>query len=55
MAAVFTFNPCETAVKVAAIQIAMDDIYYIYGWTLPMDAPLIIVVECCNKESLLWI
>lgn len=28
MAAVFTFNPCETAVKVAAIQIAMDDIYY---------------------------
>ena len=29
MAAVFTFNPCETAVKVAAIQIAMDDFYYI--------------------------
>jgi hypothetical protein len=29
MAAVFTFDPCETAVKVAAIQIAMDDIYYI--------------------------
>ena len=27
MAAVFTFNPCETAVKVAAIQIAMDDIF----------------------------
>lgn len=29
MAAVFALDPCETAAKVAAIQIAMDDIYYI--------------------------
>lgn len=29
MAAAFTFDPCETTVKIAAIQIAMDDIYYI--------------------------
>ena len=29
MAAAFTSDPCKPTVKVAAIQIAMDDIYYI--------------------------
>jgi hypothetical protein len=29
MTAFGTFNPCETASKIAAIQITMDDIYYI--------------------------
>jgi hypothetical protein len=28
MTAFGTFNPCETASKIAAIQITMDDIYY---------------------------
>jgi hypothetical protein len=31
MTTLSTFDPCETAVKVSAIQIAMDDIYCIWS------------------------